>query len=85
MGIVVNDQGGRSELQERLAAELKEKIAKQQGAGPTPEPDTPDLVKDSAYIEDYKKKYRPNGRVVGIITASAVILVVIGLIIVLGS
>lgn len=81
----MKDQGQRSQLQERLAAELREKIAKEQGAGPTPEPDIPDLVKDSAYVKDYEKKFSPNGRIVGIIVASAIALVVIGLVIVLGS
>lgn len=81
----MKDQGQRSQLQERLAAELREKIAKEQGAGPTPEPDMPDLVKDSAYVKDYEKKFRPNGRVVGVITACVVILVVMGLVITLGS
>lgn len=85
MGIVLKDQGQRSQLQERLAAELREKIAREQGAGPTPEPDTPDLVKDSAYVKDYEKKFRPNGRVVGIITASVITLVIIGLMIAIGS
>jgi len=85
MGIVMKDQGQRSQLQERLATELREKIAREQGAGPKPEPDTPDLVKDSAYIKDYEKKFNPNGRVVGIIVASVIVLVVLGLVIALGS
>lgn len=88
MSILMKDQGQRSQLQEKLAAELREKIAKEQGAGGGPKPpktDTPDFVKDSAYVKDYEKKFRPNGRVVGIIFASVILLVVLGLVITLGS
>lgn len=83
----MKDQGQRSQLQEKLAAELREKIAKEQNGGSPkpPKPDTPDLVKDSAYVKDYEKKFRPNGRVVGIVGASVILLVILGLVITLGS
>lgn len=83
MSIIVKDQGQRSQLQERLAAELREKIAKTQGAGPAPKPDTPDLVKDSAYMKDYEKKFSPNARVVAILVVCLVLAAIFGLVLML--
>ena len=50
MGIIVNQQDNRSELQKRIAAELSEKAKKKQQATH----DLPDGVDDSAYIENTK-------------------------------
>lgn len=85
MGIIVNNQDKRSELQKRLEAELKEKIAKNQGAGPDPELETPDFVNDSEYMNDYKKKFDPNNRIIGIVVASVIVLVIVGLLIAIGG
>lgn len=52
MGIIYNQQDGRSELQKRLAQELSEK-AKKKNLDPADE--LPDGVEDSAYIEGTKK------------------------------
>ncbi len=52
MGIIYNQQDGRSELQKRLAQELSEK-AKKKNLDPANE--LPDGVEDSAYIEGTKK------------------------------
>ncbi len=52
MGIIYNQQDGRSELQKRLAQELSEK-AKKKHLDPASE--LPDGVEDSAYIEGTKK------------------------------
>lgn len=85
MGIVLKNQDQRSELQERVANELREKINKTQGLEPERklenEVETPDFVKDSEYIRDYKKKPMKNGRVVGIVVVSIIALVLIGVVI----
>ena len=52
MGIIYNQQDGRSELQKRLAQELSEKAKKK---NLDPAKDLPDGVEDSAYIEGTKK------------------------------
>ena len=89
MGIIMNDQGGRSQLQEKLAAELKEKLAK---AG-NDDGDkivekiqkSPDLVDESAYVKDFQKKPRgENNRVMIIIIVSVAILALFGLVLILG-
>lgn len=51
MGIIVNQQDNRSELQKRIAAELSEKAKKKDD----PKGELPDGVDDSAYIEGMKK------------------------------
>jgi hypothetical protein len=51
MGIIVNQQDNRSELQKRIAQELSEKAKKKN----EPKGDLPDGVEDSAYIEGTKK------------------------------
>jgi hypothetical protein len=88
MGILVNDQGQRSQLQERLAAELREKLAR---AG-SDEGDkvaehlqkTPDMVNESEYVRDFQKKAAgENGRVVAIIIVGVIILAVFGVVLIL--
>ncbi|MCA9327664.1 hypothetical protein KDA14_04005 [Candidatus Saccharibacteria bacterium] len=50
MGIIVNQQDNRSELQKKIAAELSEKAKKKHDATH----DLPDGVEDSAYIQGTK-------------------------------
>ena len=87
MGIVLRNKDERSELQERVAAELREKINSTQGLEPDKKlkekAEMPDFVKDSEYVRDYQKKPMKNGRVVGIIVACVVVLFLVGLIIVI--
>jgi hypothetical protein len=88
MGIIMNDQGGRSQLQERLAAELKEKLARagsDEGEKVVEHlQKSPDLVDESAYVKDFQKKPTgENSRVVAIIIVGVVILALFGLILVL--
>ena len=52
MGIIYNQQDGRSELQKRLAQELSEK-AKKKDLDPADK--LPDGVEDSAYMENTKQ------------------------------
>lgn len=52
MGIIYNQQDGRSELQKRLAQELSEKAKKKNLDSAN---ELPDGVEDSAYIEGTKK------------------------------
>lgn len=80
MALYLRDQGKRSELQERIAAELREKIASQSD---TVNPDLPDGVEDSAYVKDFEKEQGPNSRVVALLVVLFVVLVVAGLILVL--
>lgn len=51
MALFMTDPGKKSELQERLAAELREKAARTSQA----EADQPDGVEDSAYVKNYKQ------------------------------
>ncbi len=51
MGIYVNQQESRSELQERIAAELKAKAELKSKIESKPH----DEVEDSAYVEGYKR------------------------------
>ncbi len=51
MGIIVNQQDNRSELQKKIAAELSEKAKKKHDATH----DLPDGVDDSAYMENTKQ------------------------------
>jgi hypothetical protein len=91
MSIVIKDQGGRSQLQERLAAELKAKLAAQSGSGDKPsyspsiEQDTPDLVNDSEYLKNFQQKSSPHGRVIAIIVISVVIMATFGLILAIAN
>lgn len=50
MGIIVNQQDNRSELQKKIATELAEKAKKKTN----PPTESPDGVDDSAYIEGTK-------------------------------
>ena len=88
MGIIVNDQGGRSQLQEKLAAELKEKLAK----SGNDEGDkvvehikkSPDLVDESEYVKDFQKKAPgENSRVIAIVIVGVVILAIFGFILII--
>ena len=51
MGLIVNQQDNRSELQKKVAAELAEKAKKKHEATH----DLPDGVEDSAYMEGTKQ------------------------------
>jgi hypothetical protein len=81
MGIIVRNQENRSELQQRLAAELREKMARQ--SEPVDAPELPDGVSDSAYVKDFEKKFQPNARVVGLIVVCVVVAALVGLVILL--
>jgi hypothetical protein len=77
MGLFVTDQGKRSDLQERLAAELREKAARTSDV----ETDLPDGVTDSHYVKNYEEASRHAWVwvvvaivVVGVIIALAVLL-----------
>lgn len=48
MGIIVNQQDNRTELQKKIAAELADKAKKKKAR----EDELPDGVEDSAYIEN---------------------------------
>ena len=52
MGILVQDNGKRSELQDRISADLREKAQR------TSQAEDVDLVEDSAYTKDLKKTGR---------------------------
>ena len=81
----MGDQGKRSELQNRIAAELREKMAQEadDSGGPAkPVEDLPDHVEDSAYLKTYKKS-KPIPRQVIILIVAAVVCVICGLIIAL--
>jgi len=52
MGILVQETGKRSELQERITSELREKAQR------TSQEDDIDLVEDSTYTKDLKKTGR---------------------------
>ncbi|MCL1840099.1 hypothetical protein FWF89_03885 [Candidatus Saccharibacteria bacterium] len=53
MGILVQDTGKRSELQDRISSELREKAQRTSQEG-----DDVDLVEDSAYTKELKKTGR---------------------------
>jgi hypothetical protein len=85
MGILVQDNGGRSQLQERLAAELKEKLARagsDEGEALNQKlQKTPDLASESAYVKDFEKKPSgENGRVLMIIIVGVAIVAIFGLV-----
>ncbi len=50
MALIMNQNGRRSELQERIATELQERAKKQAVEG-----ERPDHVKDSAYLKNTQK------------------------------
>jgi len=52
MGIVVQDDGKRTELQDKVASDLREKIQSR------PDSEGTDLVEDSRYTEQLKKTGR---------------------------
>jgi len=90
MGIMLNDQGGRSQLQERLAAELKEKLASS-GNGSNKKNDidetlqkSPNFVNESEYIKHFQKKPRSeNNRVIILIVVCTVLIALFGFILIL--
>ena len=89
MAIIVTNTGKRSELQEKLAAELREKMARSgsdEGDDPVSRSikKAPDLVEDSAYVKDYKKS-KPIPRFVVILIIAVVIIIVAGLVIALAN
>ena len=51
MGIILNQEDNRTELQKRIAAELTDKDKKRKAR----QDELPDGVEDSAYIENTKK------------------------------
>ena len=51
MGMYLKQQEGRSELQERIAAELKQKAEQKAKIEDKPH----DEIEDSAYVEGYKR------------------------------
>jgi hypothetical protein len=85
VALFVTDTGKRSELQERLAAELREKMARtsEDGGEKLIVDESPDLVEGSAYVKNFEKRPSVNGRVVALIGVLVVAAVVCGLVIVL--
>ena len=79
----ITDQGKRSELQEKISAELREKMAQQ--SNPEGEAkdlqETPDHVEDSAYIKDFEKS-TPLSRAVVLVIVGAVV-VAVGIVVVI--
>ena len=56
MGLIVNQEQKRTELQERIAAELR---AKAEGTGLDVDDAQTDFVEGAVYVEDYEKKKLP--------------------------
>ena len=54
MGILVQDNGKKSELQDRIAADLREKVQRTSDDGKK----DVDFVEDSAYAKEYRKTGR---------------------------
>ena len=83
MALFVTDTGKRSELQEKLAAELREKMARSSDDGgeklKAKLDEEPDYVEDSAYIQSYQKS-KPIPRVAIILIVAVIILVAAGLV-----
>jgi hypothetical protein len=52
MGIIVKQNDERTKLQERIAAELKEKMS----STSLDDQELPDLVEESEYIKDFEKE-----------------------------
>ena len=86
MALFVNDTGKRSELQEKLAAELREKMARtSEGDGESKlTEDLPDHVEDSAYVKGYEKS-KPIPRVVIVAIVIVAILAICGLLLTVNS
>ena len=85
MAMFINNTGKRSELQEKIAAELREKMAKASDDDnliSRSVKEAPDLVEDSEYIKSYKKS-KPIPRPVIVLIVAGAIAIVCGLVIVL--
>ncbi|MDR2524232.1 MAG: hypothetical protein LBC95_01670 [Candidatus Nomurabacteria bacterium] len=75
MGLFIQNQGKRSDLQERVAAELREKLARDDAPAP---PEAPDGVDDSNYVRDYEKSSPlPRGVIVGIVAGVIVAIAIV--------
>ncbi|MDO4781321.1 MAG: hypothetical protein Q4A34_02970 [Candidatus Saccharibacteria bacterium] len=70
MGIIVNQQDGRSKLQEKIAAELREKAKKTN----LPEREVVDGVEDVAYLNGTKQTTSLAGAWLFIVIATAVVI-----------
>lgn len=71
MGIIVNQQDNRSELQKKIAAELSDKAKKKQ----TAKNDLPDGIDDSAFIEGTKTTTGLAGVWIAIVLIAVAILI----------
>lgn len=71
MGYVFNQNDTRSELQQKVAAELTERARKKTEAA-----DLPDGVDDSAYLKDTKTTTGLLGVWIGIAAAAAILLII---------
>ena len=83
MALFLREQGKRTELQNKLASELREKLARESEMAD--KPDLPDGVDDSAYMKSYEKKDGPNSRVITLLVILAVVIIIGGLVIVLAK
>jgi len=89
MAIIVNLPDKRSDLQRRISAELREKMAKS-GSDKGDDPvsrsvkKAPDLVEDSEYIKNYKKS-KPIPRPVIVLIVLVAIGAICGLVIALAK
>jgi hypothetical protein len=85
MAIIVNLQGKQSDLQRRVAADLRAKMAANGAGEGTPIDQrelqkTPDGVADSAYVRDYApSRALPRLVVVGIIIAVLLVICAVGI------
>jgi len=91
MALFINNTGKRSELQEKLATELREKMARQSsGDGDGDDhisrsvKEKPDFIEDSQYVKGYEKS-KPIPRQVIVLIVLVVIAVACGLVIVLAG
>jgi len=88
MALFIQNQGKRSELQEKLAAELREKMAKQAADDGDKSykaaEELPDYVEDSAYVQSYKKS-KPIPRQVVVLIVLVAVAIACGLVIVLAG
>lgn len=83
MALFLREQGKRTELQNKLAADLREKIARESEMAD--QPDLPDGVDDAAYMKGFEKKEGPNSRVITLLVILAIVIMVGGLVIVLAK